>query len=210
MVEFIQNLIGNDLWATVIMSIVPLIELKGGIVFARGVGFDFFSALGLAFIGSTIVFIPIFFLLKPVLTLLKKIKWFNSLALKVEDYFKSKADETLQKQQEKGSKSKVSDRFIKQIGVFIFVAIPLPMTGVWTGTAIAAFLDLKFKDAVLPIVLGNLVAGLIISALAAICLHFWTIEVLDYILYALFALAVILLAVVIIKILKRKPQGMDK
>ncbi|MBQ9734942.1 MAG: small multi-drug export protein, partial [Clostridia bacterium] len=161
MVEFIQNLIGNDLWATVIMSIVPLIELKGGIVFARGVGFDFFSALGLAFIGSTIVFIPIFFLLKPVLTLLKKIKWFNSLALKVEDYFKSKADETLQKQQEKGSKSKVSDRFIKQIGVFIFVAIPLPMTGVWTGTAIAAFLDLKFKDAVLPIVLGNLVAGLI-------------------------------------------------
>ncbi|MBQ9735098.1 MAG: small multi-drug export protein, partial [Clostridia bacterium] len=168
------------------------------------------SALGLAFIGSTIVFIPIFFLLKPVLTLLKKIKWFNSLALKVEDYFKSKADETLQKQQEKGSKSKVSDTFIKQIGVFIFVAIPLPMTGVWTGTAIAAFLDLKFKDAVLPIVLGNLVAGLIISALAAICLHFWTIEVLDYILYALFALAVILLAVVIIKILKRKPQGMDK
>lgn len=44
MVEFIQNLIGNDLWATIIMSFVPLIELKGGIVFARGVGFNFLEA----------------------------------------------------------------------------------------------------------------------------------------------------------------------
>ena len=206
MVEFIQNLIGNDLWATIIMSFVPLIELKGGIVFARGGGFNFLEAFFLAYLGSTIVFIPIFFLLKPILSLLKKIKWFNKLALKVEDYFKSKADETLEKRREKGSSKNVSDTFIKCLGVFIFVAIPLPMTGIWTGTAIAAFFDLKFKDAVLPIVLGNLVAGLIISALAALCLHFWTIEVLDYVLYALFALAVILLAVVIIKILKRKPQ----
>ncbi len=210
MVEFIQNLIGNDLWATVIMSFIPLIELKGGIVFARGVGFNFFEAFFLAYIGSTIVFIPIFFLLKPILSMLKKIKWFNRLALKVEDYFKSKADETIEKRKKKGLNKSVSDTFIKRMGVFIFVAIPLPMTGVWTGTAIAAFFDLKFKDAVLPIVLGNLVAGLIISALAALCLHFWTIKVLDYVLYVLFALAVILLAVVIIKILKRKPQETDK
>lgn len=206
MVEIIQNLIGNDFWATVIMSLVPLIELKGGIVFARGVGFDFFTAFGLAYLGSTLIFIPIFFLLEPILNLLKKIKWFNKLALKVEDYFKSKADQTLEKEREKGSKKVLSDKFIKQLGVFIFVAVPLPMTGVWTGTAIAVFLNLKFKDAILPVVLGNIVAGLIISALAALCLHFWTIEVLDYVLYALFALAVILLAVVIIKILRRKPK----
>lgn len=210
MTEFIQNLIGNDLWATLIMSLIPMIELKGGIVFARGVGFDFITALGLAFLGSTIVFIPIYFLLRPILNLLKKIKWFNKIAVKVEDYFKDKADETLEKRSvEENGKSK-SETFLKQLGVFIFVAIPLPMTGVWTGTAIAVFLNLKFKDVILPVALGNLVAGLIISALAALCLHFWTIEVLDYILYALFALAVILLAVTIIKVAKKKPSRSEE
>jgi len=210
MTEFIRNLIGSDLWATIIMSLVPMIELKGGIVFARGVGFDFFSALGLSFIGSTIVFIPIYFLLRPILNMLKKVKWFNKIAVKVENYFKDKADETMEKRSAKGDgKSTMSETLLKQIGVFIFVAIPLPMTGVWTGTAIAVFLNLKFREVILPVAIGNVVAGLIISALAAICLHFWTIAVLDYILYALFALAVILLVFTIIKVMKKKPENND-
>ena len=74
MTEFISNLIGNDFWATLIMSFIPLIELKGGIVFARGVGFGFFKAFLLSYLGSTIVFVPVYFLLKPILKLLKKIK----------------------------------------------------------------------------------------------------------------------------------------
>jgi len=202
MTEFIRNLVGNDLFATFIMSLVPLIELKGSIVFARGIGYSFFKALGLCYLGSTIVFIPIFFLLRPILNLLKKIKWFNKLALKVESYFEDKATETMEKQENKGG---MSQTLLKQLGVFIFVAIPLPMTGVWTGTAIAVFLGLKFKDVILPIALGNVVAGLIISLLAELCLALWTIETLDYILYALFALAVVLLVVVIIKIARKKP-----
>ncbi|MBR1967896.1 MAG: small multi-drug export protein [Clostridia bacterium] len=210
MTEFIRNLIGSDLWATLIMSFVPLIELKGGIVFARGVGFDFLTALGLSYVGSTAVFFPIYFLLRPILELLKKIKWFNKIAVKVEEYFKGKADETMEKHVIEGDNKKSSDTFLKQLGVFIFVAIPLPMTGVWTGTAIAVFLNLKFKDAVLPVVLGNLVAGLIISALAALCLAVWTIEVLDYILYGLFALAIILLIFTVIKIAKKKPSKEEK
>ena len=63
MVEFISNLIGNEYLATIIMSLFPLIELKGSIVFARGVGFDFFTSLALSYLGSTIVFILIYFLL---------------------------------------------------------------------------------------------------------------------------------------------------
>ncbi|MBQ8426809.1 MAG: small multi-drug export protein [Clostridia bacterium] len=214
MTEFIKNLVGNDIIATVVMSIVPLIELKGGIVFARGIGQGFFSALGLAYLGSTIVFIPIYFLLRPILNLLKNIKFVGKLAFKVENYFKSKADDTIKKQSEKKSKKPMSETLLKQLGVFIFVAIPLSMTGVWTGTAIAVFLGLKFKDVILPIALGNLVAGLIISALAELCLAVWTIAVLDYILYGLFALALILLVVVIIKILIQKsssaPDGENK
>ncbi|MBQ3046924.1 MAG: small multi-drug export protein [Clostridia bacterium] len=209
MVEFIRNLIGNDLWATFIMSLVPLIELKGAIVFARGIGYSFFKAMALSFVGSTFVFIPIYFLLRPILNLMKKVKWFNKLALKVEGYFDDKAKETMEKR-ENGSGKITSETLLKQIGVFIFVAIPLPMTGVWTGTAIAVFLNLKFKDVILPIALGNLVAGLIISLLAQLCLTFWSIETLDYILYALFALAVVLLAVTIFKIMSKKTDQDDK
>ena len=205
MVNFIRQLIGNDLLSTIIMSLVPLIELKGGIVFARGAGFGFLEALLLSYVGSTIVFFPIYFLLRPILNLLKKIKWFSSFASKVEGYFTDKAEDTL-KEREKKNKRGMSATLLKQIGVFIFVAIPLPMTGIWTGTAIAVFLNLKFKEAVLPAVLGNLVAGLIISALAELCMAVWTISSLDYVLYALFALAVILLTMFIIKVAKKKPS----
>ena len=204
MTEFFANLIGHDLWATIIMACVPLIELKGAIVFARGVGFGFFEALGLSYLGSTVVFFPIFFLLIPILNLLKKIKWFNTLALKAENYDKTKADSALEKQNAKSSSKKMSALLIKQLCVFVFVAIPLPMTGVWMGTAIAVFLGLKFKEAVLPVVLGNLIAGLLISALAQLCLAVFTIEVLDYILYALFALAVIFFIILIVKVCKQK------
>ncbi len=205
MTEFIQNLIGNDYIATLIMSLVPLIELKGGIVFARGAGLGFFESLGLAYIGSTIVFIPIFFLLKPILNWLKRIKWFNKFAMKIENYFQSKADGALDDATKKTKKHTLSETRLKQLGVLIFVAIPLPMTGIWTGTAIAVFLGLKFKDTIIPAVIGNLIAGLLICALVEIC-NLIGIN-LDIVLWCLFGLAVILLAITIIKIVTQKPKA---
>ena len=210
MVQFIQGLIGNDYLATVIMSFVPLVELKGGIVFARGAYLSFILAFALAYAGSTAVFFPIYFLLRPILNLLKKIKWFERFAVKVENYFQDKAEKTLEEQKDKSKSKQLSGKLLKQLGVFIFVAIPLPMTGVWTGTAIAVFLGLKFREAVLPVVVGNFVAGLIISLLSELCLSLWTIEVLDYILYALFALAVVLLVAFIVKVATKKTSDRDE
>ena len=207
MQEFLVRVFGN-FWGTVVMSVFPLIELKGGIIFARGVGYSFFKSLFLAYLGSTIVVIPVFFLFVPLLNLLKKIKFVNKFALKIENYFKNKAEETLRSSEEKQKKRgrNCSATFLKQIGVFVFVAIPLPMTGVWTGTAIAVFLGMEFEDAVFPIALGNLVAGLLIEALAELCIAVWTIESLDYILWGLLALAVVLLIATIIKISLTKPK----
>lgn len=207
MKAFLVGIFGN-VWGTIAMSFVPLLELKAGIIFARSIGLDFFSAFGLAYVGSTIAFFLIFFLLRPILNLLKKIKFIGGFADKVENYFNEKAEQALAEQSDKNTKKKKSEKFLKQLGVFIFVAIPLPMTGVWTGTAIAVFLNLKFKDAVLPVAIGNLVSGIIISLLAALCLAIWPIQtatlVLDIILYVLFALALILLAVFIFKVLRKK------
>ncbi len=196
-INFVNNLVGGNVYlSSALVSLIPLIELKGGILFAREAGLNFLYGFLLPYIGSTMVFFPIFFLLKPILNLLKKIKWFNAFALKVESYFEKKADE-VRKKKRKG----LNETQIKILGVFIFIAIPLPMTGVWTGTAVAVFLNLNFKQAVLPAVLGNMIAGLIISLLAEAFLPY-----VDIILWGVLGLAVILLAVVIIKIALSKPK----
>lgn len=210
MVEFIQNLIGNDKIATLLMSFIPLIELKGGIIFARGAGLGFFESFFLSYLGSTIAFIPVFFLLVPILNLLKKIKWFNAFADKIELFFKDKAAGALIKAEKSGKKAR-TETFYKMLGTFIFVAIPLPMTGVWTGTAVAVFLNLKFKDAILPVVIGNFIAGAIISVLAEIILALsGNLIVLDYVLYGLFALAAIMLIIAIIKISRKKKSTAEE
>ena len=214
MVEFISNLIGDAKIATVIMSVIPLIELKGGIIFARGAGLNFLESFGLAYLGSTLAFIPVFFLLIPILNLLKKIKWFNAFANKIELFFSDKAAGALVKAKKSGKKAR-TEKFYKLLGTFIFVAIPLPMTGVWTGTAVAVFLGLKFKDAALPIVIGNFIAGAIISGLAAIIIalspDFIVAEkILNGVLWGLFALAAILLTVVIVKISRKKKSTAEE
>ena len=210
MVNFISELIGNVKLATLLMSFIPLIELKGGIIFARGAGLNLFESFGLSYLGSTVAFIPVFFLLVPILNLLKKIKWFSAFADKIELFFKDKAAGALKKAEKSGKKAR-TETFYKMLGTFIFVAIPLPMTGVWTGTAVAVFLGLKFKDAVLPVVIGNFIAGAIISVLAEIILSLsGNLAVLDYVLYGLFALAIIMLIIVIVKISRKKKFTAEK
>ena len=205
MSEFIASIFGN-VWGTALMSVVPLIELKGGIVFARSVGFDFWTAFILSYAGSTAVFFAVFFLLKPILNLLKKIKLVGRFAEKIENYFNEKAERTL-KERENGDKRGLSERALKMLGVFIFVAIPLPLTGVWTGTAVAVFLNLKFKDAVLPVILGNIVAGVLISLLAELFLALYgSTAVLDYVLWGLFGLALVLFIITLIRIVGKRDK----
>ena len=136
--------------------------------------------------------------------MLKKINFINKIALKIERYFSDKASETLDKRKEKNKRG-ISEKILKQLGVFIFVAIPLPMTGVWTGTAIAVFLNLKFREAVVPVVTGNFIAGLLICLLSVVC-NLVGIS-LDLILWILLVLAILLFVMIIIKILTKKSDG---
>lgn len=193
----IYNLIGNGFLTTGIISMVPMFELKGGILFARNQGMGFFDALAAAFIGSTLVFFLVYFLLKPIIALLKKIKWFNKFALAVENYFEKKAKDSLKNK--KGGLN--ADVRLKILAVFVFVALPLPLTGVWTGTAIAVFLGLGFFEAFFAVALGNLVAGTVISVLAELFRPY-----LDYIIYAFTGLVVISILILILKIIFSKPQ----
>ncbi len=191
----IAEFFGNGWIATFVLSMIPLIELKGAIL-VGSTTIGVVPSFVMAYLGSTLVFVPLFFLLRPILNLLKRIKWFRRLAVKVEYLFEHKAEKISKKGQDAGEKARV----IMMWGVFAFVAVPLPMTGVWTGTAIAVFLGLKFWDAFFPVAVGNLVAGLLIS------LFTWIFK--DYVQYVILALgigALALLVLFIVKVVRIQP-----
>lgn len=197
--KFLLSIFQNEYVATLFVSMFPLIELKGAIPIGMGLfGLGLWETAGIAYLGSTIISILIFFLLIPIFNLLKKIGFIRKIIEKVEMIFEEKAKKIAQKTN--GSPEKEA-RKIMMISLFIFVAVPFPVTGVWTGTAIAVFLGLKFKESVLPIAGGNLIAGSIITLLT-----FLVGDYVDIIIYALFAIAIIMLVLFIIKLITAKPQ----
>ena len=197
LLEFLQSITGNDILTVILISMFPLIELKGAIPVGEALGLNLWQSAGLAYIGSTLICIPIFFLLVPIFNLMKKWKPLYRLTEKIEGVFKRRADRL-----KEGGEGEQKVRKMLVLGVFAFVAVPLPLTGVWTGTAIAVFLGLKFKECILSVTLGNLVAGSIITLLT------WLFaDYVEYIILGLFAFAIIMLIVFIIKVALSKPQA---
>lgn len=200
--EFLLKLFGGNTYAaTLFVSMFPLIELKGAIPIGTGLfGMPLWQTSLVAYLGSTIVSVAEFFLLIPVFNLLKKISFIKKLVLKVEGIFARKAEEIAKKTE--GSAEKEAKK-IMLWSLFVFVAVPFPVTGVWTGTAIAVFLGLKFHESVLPIAAGNLVAGGIITLLTFLLGEKYT----NYLIYALFVIALIMLVVFIVKIVRSEPKS---
>ena len=84
---------------------------------------------------------------------MKKTKAFGKLAVKLENKALSKREQI--------------DKY-GYFGLFLFVAIPLPGTGAWTGALIASFLNFKFKDSMIAITGGVISAGIIMSVLSVL------------------------------------------
>lgn len=134
-----------------IVSLLPVLELRGGLIVAKLLGIDFFKAFVICFIGNLLPIPFILLFIRKIFALLKKIKWFKRLLEKLEAKSIRKAE---------GVKK------YRLLGLFMFVAIPLPGTGAWTGALIADLLDIRIKHSFPAIVLGVFVAGIIISALS--------------------------------------------
>lgn len=130
------------------ISMVPLIELRGAIPFGAGWGLRFVPTYLLSVLGNMLPVPIILLLVKIVLDFMKK----KSILPRLVNWLENKA--------QKGAK-----RIEKHatVGLFLFVAIPLPGTGAWTGALAAALLGMKRWWAMLSIFLGVLVAGLIMS-----------------------------------------------
>ena len=175
MSEWIKDLFvaifGTNSWlATIIISMIPIVELRGAIPFGAATSFWGEHALPVwksflySVLGSTLVCVILTFLFWPIFKWLKKTRVFKKLADAVENKLNRSSKNINDKVQSETNQKKTW--WIKWTGVFLFVAIPLPLTGVWTGTCIAVALGLNFGWTCLTVISGNLIAGLIITLIS--------------------------------------------
>ncbi len=129
------------------VSMIPLIELRGGLVMARLLNIPMWSAIFFCVIGNVI---PIPFIL---LLIKKVIRW-------MADHHMSKIAVWLE---EKAKKNKPKIDKYGFWGLMLFVGIPLPGTGAWTGSLVAALFDMDVKKATISILLGVFLAAVIMT-----------------------------------------------
>ena len=146
-VDLFQDKIPPELTIFVI-SLMPILELRGGMIAARLLEVNFFKAFAICFIGNMLPIPFILLFIKKIFEWLRRFKFFEKIIVKLE----AKTDR---------NKEKVL-RY-KSWGLLLFVAIPLPGTGGWTGALFASLLNVDFKRALPIITLGVFIAGVIMS-----------------------------------------------
>lgn len=134
---------------TVLISMIPLLELRGSIIVAGSVlQLPLIETYIAAVIGNMLPIPFILLFIKKIFAWMKKVSFLK----KFPEWLESK---TMKKS---GQIEKYG-----YLGLFLFVAIPLPGTGAWTGSLLAALLGMDFKKSLLFILLGVMTAGLIMS-----------------------------------------------
>lgn len=133
----------------VIVGFLPISELRGAIPLGLSFGFPLWKTFYLSVLGNMLPIVPLLFLLEPVSNKLRRFKIWSRFFDWLFERTRKKAD-TVQK--------------YEALGLAIFVAIPLPMTGAWSGVIAASLFKVQFRYALLAIALGVILAGLIVSA----------------------------------------------
>lgn len=145
---------------TMLVSMLPIIELRGGLPFGVALGLPYYLAFPFAVIGNLIPAPFIIVYIRKVFMLMRKyIPRLNSVVDKLET-----------KAHLKGEQMQKYERF----GLWLFVAIPLPGTGAWTGSLAAAFLGMRLKYAMPAVVLGVLTAGTIMLTLTHVGINLFS------------------------------------
>lgn len=136
-----------------LVSMVPIVELRGAIPIAEGLGLDIFLYYPIAIIGNMIP-VPFIYLFAR-----KVLEWGK------DKKFTGKFFTWCLDKGEKGGKKLKESAGTKGtfLALLIFVGIPLPGTGAWTGTLAASFLNIGFKTSIIAVTLGVLLAGIIMS-----------------------------------------------
>lgn len=150
----LEKLISSELAKPVvaaIISMLPISELRGGIPIAITIfKFPVFKAFIICVISNILIAIPILLFLESITKFLMKFKFSGRLLQRLFERTKSRTG--------------IIEKY-KILGLALFVGIPLPITGAWTGSIAASILNMKFKDAIMGICIGVLMAGIIITTL---------------------------------------------
>lgn len=149
MINFLFHTLFGKILTTFFISMVPVIELRGAIPWATGMGLSPAIAIPVAMIGNLL---PIPFI---ILFIKKIFAWMRRVSPKL--------NKVVDKMEAKAEKNK--DKVLKYAfwGLALFVAIPLPGTGAWTGALVAAMLDMPLKKAFPSVLIGVLGAGFIVA-----------------------------------------------
>jgi uncharacterized membrane protein len=136
-----------------LVSMVPLMELRGAIPFAVGMGLDYFTALAVCVLGNMLPVPVIYLFARKVLIWGKDKKYIG----KFFTYCIEKGERGGRKLTEKAGERGLF------VALMLFVGIPLPGTGAWTGTLAASMLDMDFKKSIIAVMLGVIIAGVIMG-----------------------------------------------
>lgn len=151
--QWLTESLAGEFLLTMLVSMLPVVELRLGIPFGIGtLGLPEWAALTAAVIGNLI---PVPFI---IVYIRRIFQWMRRRLPKLN----SLVDRLERKAHLKGQKVTK----YKYLGLMLFVAIPLPGTGAWTGSLAAAFLDMPLRKALPSVILGVLIAGMAVSILS--------------------------------------------
>ncbi len=144
-----------------LVSMVPLIELRGGVPYAVLMGLDYWSALVICVIGNMLPVPIIYFFARKVLLWGRDKKYIGGFFT----YCIEKGEKGGQKLTKRAGRGGLF------VALMLFVGIPLPGTGAWTGTLAASFLNMGIKSTTLAVSLGVVLAGIIMGVVSMTGLH---------------------------------------
>ena len=144
-----------------VISMIPILELRGGLIVSQLIQVPITTAIPICIIGNIIPIPFILLFIKQIFKLLKKIKLFRGIIEKLENRAMSKSDNIKLENRAMNKKEQIEK--YEFWGLLLFVGIPLPGTGAWTGSLIAALLDVDLKKAILAELLGIVIATVIMS-----------------------------------------------
>ncbi|MDP2928016.1 MAG: small multi-drug export protein [Candidatus Omnitrophota bacterium] len=145
-------------YVVMIVGALPICELRGAIPLALSFGMPLLKAFWLSVLGNCLIVAPALFLFEPVTKALRKFKIWSRFFDWIFERTRRNSD-AIQK--------------YEALGLIFFVAIPLPITGAWSGVIAASLFKIRFRYAFLAIIAGVICAGLIVSTLCALGMLSW-------------------------------------
>ena len=149
--EWMTSTTWGESLLTLLVSMVPVIELRGGVPFGTALGLAPLHALVVCIIGNML---PIPFI---IVYIRRIFHWMRRRSPRLN----ALVDKLEKKAHLKGQKVTK----YKYIGLWLFVAIPLPGTGAWSGALIAAVMNMRLRNALPSILLGVIIAGILVTGL---------------------------------------------